>query len=101
MTNICSRLKQLTLLLSARFLADKPKLEQMIFGHPAENNPYANKLEEQAKEVVPGIEDFTREFMDDLLQISRVILRGLALALGVPEDFFVAVSGVNQSDSNI
>ena len=34
--------------------ADRPKIEQMVFGHPAKENAYANKLEAQAKEVIPG-----------------------------------------------
>ena len=72
--------------------ADRPKIEQMIFGHPAKDNPFANKLEQQAKAKVDGIEEFTRDFLDDLLRISQTILRGLAVALGQPENFFIEAS---------
>ncbi|KAK9807304.1 hypothetical protein WJX73_010800 [Symbiochloris irregularis] len=68
---------------------DRGIIEQQIFGHVAENNPYARQLEQQAKEFIPNIEEFTHDFLDDLLRISTVVLRGLALALGQPEDFFV------------
>lgn len=64
----------------------------MIFGHPADDNPFANKLEQQAKAKVDGIEEFTRDFLDDLLRISQTILRGLAIALGQPESFFIEAS---------
>ena len=73
-------------------LADRPKIEQMIFGHPADDNPFANRLEQQAKAKVEGIEEFTRDFLDDLLRISQTILRGLAIALGQPESFFIEAS---------
>lgn len=72
--------------------ADRPKIEQMIFGHPAKDNPFANKLEQQAKAKVDGIEEFTRGFLDDLLRISQTILQGLAIALGQPENFFIEAS---------
>ena len=37
------------------------------------------------------MQEFTTEFLDDLLRIGQTILRGLALALGQEEDFFVKV----------
>ncbi|KAK9785771.1 hypothetical protein WJX73_004277 [Symbiochloris irregularis] len=72
----------------SRKTARAPK-EQITFGHVAPDNQYAIALEAKAKKVVPEIEEFTRGFMDDCLRISQTILRGLAIALGQDEDFFV------------
>lgn len=71
--------------------ADRAVAEQIIFGHTAKENHYAQQLEQQAKEVISGIEEFTQAFLDDLLRISQVVLRGLAIALGQSEDFFAKV----------
>lgn len=72
-------------------LADRAIIEQMIFGHTSKDKPYAKQLEQQAKDFIPDLEEFTQSFLDDLLRISQVVLRGLALALGQQEDFFVKV----------
>lgn len=63
----------------------------MTFGHPASGNPHACQLEQQTKKFIPEIQHFTRDIMDDLLRVAQVVLRGLALALGQPEDFFAKV----------
>ena len=78
-------------------LTDRAQIEQIIFGHIAEDNKYAHQLEQQAKEFIPEVEEFTREFLDDLLRISRTVLQGLAIALGEEEDFFVKVITALQS----
>ena len=72
--------------------AARAQIEQQIFGHTATDNSYAKQLQEQAREHIPEIEEFTQEFLDDLLRISQTVLRGLALALGQPENFFTQVS---------
>lgn len=68
-----------------------PSIEQIIWGHEAALNPHANKLAALAKERFPGAEEFTKEFLDDLLRISQTILRGLAIAMDLEEDFFIKV----------